>query len=473
MWPSLFKVLGGSLLTFALVWALVLGWWQSNDHQPGKLEIGLYLAALPLALVGGYLLLRGFIDHLKTPVAIQNAEVPGAHDDDPLAAASGRTAAAERAFTFGLVDAFVLTAGGVSVDDTLAAVDSGKRPEPVTRLLDDSGFPVFAAEVAELDVAAMIEHFLDAAEPLRQLSSSEQAMRGFSLLDPVIEASRDRLQNILELAGEPVRLHVVWIVPPGWRAFDPSSLKSWLQMRLSLVPEQNSLEVSLVSAADEIDALRALDEISLHGNRAPAHRDVALLLGAVSSVDELTVEEWANARRLFSAQHQERQIPGEGAVALLLASPPLIAELELDDSIAISRLSVASRDKPVDAGGRVTGKLIDQLITGLLDVTGIAPSSIKSVMLTTDHRANYLAEALEGLGQSFEHLDPIKDCPAIGATVGELSPISGFVALACARARVLATGESALCISNQHPRDRGVLVAMPMSPQPVIETSSN
>jgi hypothetical protein len=88
--------------------------------------------------------------------------------------------------------------------------------------------------------------------------------------------------------------------------------------------------------------------------------------------------------------------------------PPLIAELELDDSIAISRLSVASRDKPVDAGGRVTGKLIDQLITGLLDVTGIAPSSIKSVMLTTDHRANYLAEALEGLGQSFEHLDPIE-----------------------------------------------------------------
>jgi hypothetical protein len=78
-----------------------------------------------------------------------------------------------------LVDAFVLTAGGVSVDDTLAAVDSGKRPEPVTRLLDDSGFPVFAAEVAELDVAAMIEHFSDAAEPLRRLSSSEQAMRGF------------------------------------------------------------------------------------------------------------------------------------------------------------------------------------------------------------------------------------------------------------------------------------------------------
>jgi hypothetical protein len=131
---------------------------------------------------------------------------------------------------------------------------------------------------------------------------------------------------------------------------------------------------------------------------------------------------------------------GRGGCCLAACLPPLIAELELDDSIAISRLSVASRDKPVDAGGRVTGKLIDQLITGLLDVTGIAPSSIKSVMLTTDHRANYLAEALEGLGQSFEHLDPIKDCPAIGATVGELSPISGFVALACARARVLATG---------------------------------
>jgi hypothetical protein len=219
---SLFKVLGGSLLTFALVWALVLGWWQSNDHQPGKLEIGLYLAALPLALVGGYLLLRGFIDHLKTPVAIQNAEVPGAHDDDPLAAASDRTAAAERAFTFGLVDAFVLTAGGVSVDDTLAAVDSGKRPEPVTRLLDDSGFPVFAAEVAELDVAAMIEHFSDAAEPLRQLSSSEQAMRGFPCWILLSRRVATGCRTFSSWPG-PVRLHVVWIVPPGWRAFDPSS----------------------------------------------------------------------------------------------------------------------------------------------------------------------------------------------------------------------------------------------------------
>ncbi len=471
MWSSVFKVLGGSLLTFALVWGLVLGWWQSNDHEPGQLELGLYLAALPLALVGGYLLLRGFIDHLKTPVAIPVQEAPGLRDDDPLAAASARTAAEERSFTFGLVDAFVLSAVGASVDDTLAAVDSGKRPGPISRLVDDSGFPVFAAEVAELDVAATTEHFSNAAEPLRQLSFSEQAMRALSLLEPVVEASHDRLQGILEQAGESVRLRLVWIVPPGWCAFDLSALKAWLQTRFSLLADPNTVEISVIPVANEVDALRSLDEIILHGNRQSGHRALTLLLGSVSSVDELTVEEWANTKRLFSAQHQQRQIPGEGAVALLLASSPLVAELELADSILISRLSAASRDKPVDAGGRVTGKLIDQLISGLLDVTGIARSSIKSAMLATDHRVNNLTEALEGLGQYFEHLDPLKDCPAIGATVGDLSPIGGLVALACARARVLATGESALCISNQHSLERGVLLAMPM-PQPDIKPSS-
>src|SRR5574343_989071 len=108
MWSKALKVLGASLLTFALVWALVLGWWQSNDHEPSRMELGLYLAALPLALVGGFLLLRGFIDHLKADP--ESAAVPHApvRDDDPLALASAKMAAAERGFTIALADAFVV-----------------------------------------------------------------------------------------------------------------------------------------------------------------------------------------------------------------------------------------------------------------------------------------------------------------------------------------------------------------------------
>jgi hypothetical protein len=98
MWPSVFKVLGGSLLTFAIIWGLVLAWWQSNDYEPSRVDLALYLGALPFALVGGYFLLRGFIDHLKAPPPAEKPATPSVVDDDPLAGARARTAAAERTF---------------------------------------------------------------------------------------------------------------------------------------------------------------------------------------------------------------------------------------------------------------------------------------------------------------------------------------------------------------------------------------
>jgi hypothetical protein len=472
MWPTVFKLLGGSLLTFALVWALVLGWWQSNDYQPSKLDLGLYLAALPLALVGGYLLLRGFIDHLKAPAETTAPASSALRDDDPLAVASARTAAAERAFKIALIDGFIVTAAGASADDTLAAVGEGKRPEPSARLTDESGFPVFAAEVPELDVDAMVERMADEGGPLGELSACAPIMRSFSLLERVMEGSGDRLRGILEQLGASACLRVVWIVPAAWGSFDLPAMKNWLQGRFWPNSEKKRPEISVLPVASEVEALRVVDDIILRAGRDPASGELTLLLGSVSAVDEQTVEQWAAVNRLFSAQHQQRRIPGEGGVALLLAAHEIVDRLDLSDSVLIGRISAASRDKPVDAGGRVSGKLIDQLVTGLLDVSGVEQSSIKTAIFDTDHRANNLTEALEGLGQHFGHLDPIKDCLAVGSTAGDLAPIGGLVALACARAKVLATEEPVLCVSNQHDIDRAVLLAMPAAAQPDVKPSS-
>ncbi|HLO63938.1 MAG TPA: hypothetical protein VK165_13345 [Azonexus sp.] len=472
MWPTVFKIVGGSLLTFALVWALVLGWWQSNDYEPSKLDLGLYLAALPLALVGGYLLLRGFIDHLKAPAVAPSSAAPALRDDDPLAGSSAQTAAAERSFRIALIDGFALTAAGASADDTLAAIDEGKRPDPSTRLTDDSGFPVFAAEVQGLDVDAMIERVSDQGGPMRECSTCEQVMRSLSLLDRVVELAGDRLRSILEQTGESASLRVIWVVPAAWQGLDMQAMKGWLQASFWPDLDNHRLEISLLPVAGEVDALRGLDDIILRAGRDPSLGELTLLLGSTSAVDEQTVGQWAAANKLFSTQHQQRRIPGEGGVALLLASQATAERLELAESVVVGRVSAAPRDKPVDAGGRVSGKLIEQLVTGLLDVTGVEHASIKTAILDTDHRAGNLTEALEGLGQHFGHLDPIKDCLAVAASTGDLSPIGGLVALACAKARVLATEAPALCISNQHDIERAVLLAMPMPAQSDIKPSS-
>lgn len=472
MWSAVWKVLGGSLLTFALVWALVLGWWQSNDHEPTRLELGLYLAALPLALVGGYLLLRGFIDHLKAPAVVAPRATPALRDDDPLALASAKSEAAERGFSIALLEAYVLTSAGASADDTLAAVEGGKRPEPSSRLTDEAGFPVFVGEVPELDVDAMVERTSAESGPLRELASHERVMRSFSLLERMLEVTSDKLREIIDQAGDSINLRVVWLVPAAWKNFDLVAMKVWLQAGLSSFPFKSKPEITVLPVSSELESLLALDNVTLRANRDPLSHELTLLLGAVSAVDEQSVGHRAAANRLFTSKHQEGQIPGEGGVAMLLAAQPLIERLKQGDCILLSRVSAASRDKPVDSGGRVSGKLINQLTTGLLDVTGIEHAAIKTAILDTDHRTNNLTEALEGLGQGFEHLDPIKDCLAVGASTGDLSPIGGLVALACARARVLSSEAPALCISNQHPLARGVVLAMPILADADINPSS-
>lgn len=451
------KILGGSLLALALVWALVLGWWQSNDYEPSTLDLGLYLVALPLALVGGYLLLRGFIDHLKSPSVPALPATPAVRDDDPLVLAAAKSAAAERSFAIGVIDGFVVTSAGASGDETLAAVEEGKRPEPSARLSDESGFPVFLAEVPDLDVEATREAGL-----VGDLAGSEPVMRSFAVLERVLEAVSARLPELLEREGDALALRVVWVVPAAWKNMDLTAMKAWLQQGLSSLSEKCRPEISMVPAASEPEALQVLDEINLRINRDPASRELTLLLAAMSDIDERSIAQRAGANRLFTSEHQQRQIPGEGGVAMLLAGKALLDRLEMKDCVLVSRVSMGFRDKPVDAGGRVSGKLIKQLTAGLLDVTGVKHTAIKMAVLDTDHRASNLTEALEGLGQDFDHLDPIKDCLAVGASAGDLSPIGGLVALACAKARVLATEAPALCISNQHQLGRAVLLVQPV-----------
>lgn len=469
MWPTALKLLGGSLLTLALVWALVLGWWQSNDYEPSKLDLGLYLVALPLALVGGYLLLRGFIDHLKSPSAPSLPAAPALRDDDPLVLATAKSEAAERSFMIGVIDGFVVTSAGGAADETLSATEEGKRPEPSARLTDESGFPVFLAEVPDLDVDATIERSLNRALPLGDLSAHEQIMRSLSLLERLLDMVNDRLPESLERVGVSSTLRVALVVPAAWKSMDLTAIKAWLQAGVPALSEQNMPDISIVPVSNELEAMQVLDEVNLRINRDPSSQELTLLLGVVSGVDEQSVAQRLSGNRLFTSEHQERQIPGEGGVALLLAGKTLIDRCRLENCAMISRVSMGSRDKPVDAGGRVSGKLIGQLTAGLLDVTGIEHSAIKTALLDTDHRANNLMEALDGLGQDFDHLDPVKDCLAIGASTGDLSPIGGLVALACAKVRVLATDAPALCISNQHHLGRAALLALPVP----IEAEAN
>lgn len=471
MWFSVFRVLGGSLLAFAIVWGLVLAWWQSNNYEPSRIDLALYLGALPLALVGGYLLLRGFIEHLKAPPAVSPAAAPEMVDEDPLAGNRARTAAAERTFSLCLIDAFVSAPGGASADDVLAAIEAGQRPEPSSRLSDDAGFPVFLAEVPDLDVDGMAEKLAEDPGPLRPLSDQPAMVRALALLDEVMEKARQSIDRLFDQAVDKPHLQVLWLVPGDWNPAHFAGLRVWLQLNYWSRYAKTDLEISLLPVTNEAAAIHQLDETILRANRELAHNELSLIVSAVSAVDEQTVEAWAASGKLFTAQHQERKIPGEGAVALLLASQMLVERLALPEVAVLSRVSQGARDKPVDAGGRIGGKLVEQLLAGLLDVNAVDSTLIKAAVFDADHRPGPLTEAMEGLGASFEHLDPIKDCLSTGIVNGALPPVGSLIAVACARSKVLSTEAPVLCMSNQHELDRALLLASPFVAQAITEPS--
>lgn len=461
----------GVALMIAIVWALVLGWWQSNDHRPDPGELALYLLALPLALIGGYWLLRFSIDRLKAKPE-NGAAVPPVADADPLALAQAKTAAAERLFSLPVVETFVVAAGGASADEILAAVEAGKRPEPVPELVDDAGFPVFAA-AAELDLAAAAETFADSPPGLRKLLERDNALRALWLLDKVLRPACELIAQLAESAepsSDKLKLQLFCLLPAAWKDSYFADLCSWLQLFDWPPSKVAELHIEIVPVASDVDALRQVDAAILEANReADGGHLLILVAGAMSAVTRDDVAEREATTGLFSPQNQEQPIPGEGAVAILFAPEAACARLNLTEYVTVSRVAHAIRDKSLYAGGRIRSVLIGELLADLLKVSGVAAEDIKAAVVDTDHRSVHVAEMLEGLDTALPHLDPLKDCPATGTVNAFLTPLGGLLALACACHRARADQAPTLCLSNQHDRERAALLVRPANFGPASE----
>ncbi|MCE1239549.1 MAG: hypothetical protein LWW83_06495 [Azonexaceae bacterium] len=468
MWSVVLKLVGGSLLACALVWVLVLGWWQSNDYEPTRLDLALYLGALPFALIGGFLLLRGFIEHLKAPASPVAPTAPEPTDSDPLAIAAAKTSAAERLFKIRLVDAFAVTAAGDDPEAVLAAIEEGKRPEPSSSMMDEDGQPVFLAEVADLDTDDFVESLSDNASLAEVLHGREDVVRAMVLLGKVLQKAKDAVAE--HWGSEALRLRIVWVIPESWQGINVGLLKTWLKRSYWPDVRDAMLAVDVISVASDFAVIRQFDEIVLRINRDVLDKELVLLAGAVSRVDENTVLSWEKRGRLFSANRLQQPVPGEVGVALLLAHETWLAGDLQEKGVVVSRMVGGTREKPIGSAGRIRGKLIEQLLAALLDVSGVTHGKIGAVLLDADHRTDYLTEALDGIAPTMEHLDPAKDWLAIGIPCGKLSPMAALTALACAKAKVLADDAPVLCLSSQHDVERALLLLS--SATPLVNTES-
>lgn len=459
------KLVAGSLLVCALIWLLVLGWWQSNDYEPSRKELALYLGALPLAFIGGYLLLHAFIEHLKTPAPSQ-AQSEAIDDTDPLALRQEQQSAEERLLRTRLLNSFARTRIE-NIDEIAEAVTSGQRLAPSQQYLNGEGFPLFVGEIESLD-----SELLSGFWPEEMLAFCEQRpdiQRALAALDPVLLALQAEIVGpLLQTGTASVGLELSWQLPKGWPLNQATLLIDWLKQRYWPDLPANAMKFSWHPVSSEGGSLKLVDDAIIRLGRHPEEKNLIIILAATSMLAPELLTQMESDRQLFNANNPNGQMPGEGAVALVLGTPAAAALLAEEGGLEITRINLAHRDKPIDAPGRIHGNLMARLTEDLLSLAELPAEKIIAGFADTDHRANRSSELFETLSQSFPHWDITHDLLPIATVTGTLSPFGGLLALACAQRKSVAENAPVLCISNQHATERALTLLIPCSGETVV-----
>jgi len=447
------------LITLIVVWALVLGWWQSNDHTPSATENLLYLIALPVALFGGFILLNGFINGLRNPSPPKPAEATAA-----APTANERTDDAERRQQLVLLASALITPAGQDVPAVIAAAQTGKAPKPDATLKDEDGFPVFSGRIDDLDLPAFVETIQPFADtdiwPDTMLRNLAMADRIFS--DLFIEL-RDLLDPHPQTEFE---LRIDWVLDGPLDDASVARIEAWLHETHLAAFAPRPLRLKLHAATDDLSALRLIDEtiIGLNRMHTPA---VAMIVASMSNLSDPRIMQWQRERRLFTPQQQSGQMPGEAASGVLLATETTARLLAPESPLHLSRINMQPREKPADAGGRISADLCVQLSADLLRLLDCPAASIAALVSDGDHRATRQAEALGVIDESFEALDPSQHYAPIGSVCGSAAPVTALLALQCAAQVVQDCGAPVLALSVQHPTLRAAaLIQPPPAPEP-------
>lgn len=457
------RTIGGCLMAVAFVWGLVLGWWQATGHQPTAVDLAAHLVALPLVLIGGYFLLRGFIYHLQAPRPVASPAGAAILDKALRAEPRRQGPAAEGCLGLCLLDVCMLTPGGRSGAALMAAIESGQRPQPSPRLVDDEGFPICVAEVKGLDVGAVGDRLQVGLPAQEAWLASDEMVRSLALLDDVL---REALQRLAVLVARPgLQLRCICLLPAHWDTAHFPWLHSWLQRSYLADFAPGRCELSLVPAAHDAAALRYVDDLCVALNREPDAERLVLLVSAVSALDPRVVAGWAARGRLASARHSEGRVPGECAVALLLASRAQALRLSVDTGalVQLGRLVAPLGGTPPDADGEGEGRPTDEWIGGALAAWQLDGARLTALVSDGAHR---VGEALGCSTAAGARWSPLADCLATASVVGSASPAGGLVALACAASRALANQGPVLCLGHQDDSPRAALLVRPLAVPP-------
>lgn len=410
------------LALFAVVWLAVIIWWQESRTLPTGVDIGLYLFALPLAVLGALWLGARAVRAARAPKPEPLASAPAA-DEAPAALAKLRiVAVAARA------------AAGPDAAGIAEALAEQQRPELDPELKTLQGFPIFAARVPQLDDVELYAAARERGAPAEALATA--GLRATALLaDIAATLTNDAHRRVTEL-DVPARdedwplLRFDIVLPASWpqaareraRAQVLAAAGVWPDTRVSAT-EHGARDAMAVDML-----LRELASASSSAADAPTWR---IVLAADGYVDQDLVAQWDADAMLLTHANPQGRVPGEAAAGVLLGQAHSTSTADATD-VHVALSPVTHRQKPADARGAQAEPALADLTRDLVQRAAIAPDSVIHVISDADHRGSRPLEALNVASQLFEHLDTAKDCHAVGVACGHTGVAASLLTLAVA-----------------------------------------
>jgi len=494
-----------ALVITSMVWLTTLWRWQITARDVGQQDIVLHLLVLPLALLLTLWLAIRLGGQVRRQ--LQDPAVTPAAKDRALELAAQAASAVDRAQSWDVLllgSEVCLMPGDQAADVAQQVRDRQVWPGLDTNLTDFNGLPVFTARVPELDHEvtheACPEHRMRAWrlmarvwQPLaeRILEARWQTARadgGQSV------ATVDRVATPAHLAGiGRDNRHLRELDCPRMTvavALPEHTAKAWQSQCLAQVQctWEGLLEAEVATAPWQMDWMvwaepcaQALwaridqtlrDWSSLPGlGQGPARSLVVLV--ADSAVDQSCIEQWQGRGELFTAQHQQGRVPGEGAVALWWCRTDWPgAGADRQPLVRVMPPVVRSRERSADVPGRVGHQALQACITDAMAAMDSKADWL--VFSDADHRASRTGELFEALTDVAPELDPMRAVYRVGDVCGDLGLCAGLAPLALAEGVIrdhLLSGNTspesttaALVVSVQSPIHR---MAVALVPEPV------
>jgi len=410
------------LALFAVVWLAVIIWWQESRTLPTGVDIGLYLFALPLAVLGALWLGAKALRAARAPKPQPLASAP-ATEEAPAALAKLRiVAVAARA------------AAGPDAAGIAEALAEQQRPELDPELKTLQGFPVFAARVPQLDDVELYAAARERGAPAEALATA--GLRATALLaDIAATLTNDAHRRVTEL-DVPARdedwplLRFDIVLPASWPQAARDRARAQVLAAAGVWPDTrvNATEHGARDAMAVDMLLRELASASGNANDVPTWR---IVLAADGYVDQDLVAQWDADAMLLTHANPQGRVPGEAAAGVLLGQAHSTSTADAGD-VYVALSPVMHRQKPADARGAQAEAALADLTRDLMQRTAIAPDSVIHVISDADHRGSRPLEALNVASQLFEHLDTAKDCHAVGVACGHTGVAASLLTLAVA-----------------------------------------